>query len=291
MKARHNRQGYPFTLIELLVVIAIIGVLAAMLLPALSRARETARTVVCTGQVRQLALATNLYVGDSANADELPWYFNIADMTDYGGKRCYQGMTWASLIYSYLNNITVYRCPSNQSSAKPSITEHVPGFVCVHDPYYRGNPYLGCNYGTVGPVGETPTGGGNFDYNPPYTGKAALLHLVTKPAEKLLLFDNNTHTYYPYGPSNYGNHWQGGGYHAWTGVGHRYMTPEGDSTYYSPWYGAPKIGVWHSLKTNFAFVDGHVELLAWDSPPSFNPDAAIATDVQANDTKYWKFYQ
>ncbi len=56
---------FSFTLIELLVVIAIIAILAAMLLPALSAARESARESHCTGKMKQLALANILYSGDN----------------------------------------------------------------------------------------------------------------------------------------------------------------------------------------------------------------------------------
>ena len=59
-----------FTLIELLVVIAIIAILASLLLPALSRAKESARSVHCASQMRQIALATRLYADE--NADLLP---------------------------------------------------------------------------------------------------------------------------------------------------------------------------------------------------------------------------
>jgi len=67
--ARHKPKA--FTLIELLVVIAIIGILAAMLLPALSKARKTAQKATCLNNIRQILTACTMYAND--NDDCLPF--------------------------------------------------------------------------------------------------------------------------------------------------------------------------------------------------------------------------
>jgi prepilin-type N-terminal cleavage/methylation domain-containing protein/prepilin-type processing-associated H-X9-DG protein len=130
---QQNRTSGAFTLIELLVVIAIIAILASLLLPTLSRAKQRALTASCINNLKQLQICWHQYAEDNQDVmvpNNFVYFVEVGGQTN-NAELGEDSLTWCrslapkdtdpinastSLLWPYNSNAGIYRCPADQST-------------------------------------------------------------------------------------------------------------------------------------------------------------------------------
>jgi prepilin-type processing-associated H-X9-DG protein/prepilin-type N-terminal cleavage/methylation domain-containing protein len=277
MKTAHNHPQSPahrgafrrdpaFTLVELLVVIAVIAILAALIMPALARAKEKGRHTICLNNLKQIGTAFLLYVDERedtfpgaaaampmnpAREDWIYWNYNDPAVGPYPGRNDIRNSAIAPFTGGF--NPTLFRCPMDKQArtraeslaanpGQPPIYAYSYSATSVFISTDPANPPITDNHGILSLLSENPN-----DTSLPFVSAR-----ITNPSHKLMVVEE----YAQRGLPDDGR---------WTPTN----VPLRGTLHAPSWPIQPSyISDRHSRKGNAVFCDGHVESVK----PSFGSD-------------------
>jgi prepilin-type N-terminal cleavage/methylation domain-containing protein/prepilin-type processing-associated H-X9-DG protein len=146
-----RRAAAGFTLIELLVVIAIIAILAALLLPMLSRAKAKGQSTACLNNIKQMQLAWLTYTDDNLDVMPLTWidptgWYGLPGSWVLGNARLDADITniISGTLYPYVRNVRSYFCPTDPAKTERGVPVPVTrSYDTQSSLHSKGGPYAG----------------------------------------------------------------------------------------------------------------------------------------------------
>jgi prepilin-type N-terminal cleavage/methylation domain-containing protein/prepilin-type processing-associated H-X9-DG protein len=276
----YQQQKRGFTLIELLVVIAIIAILAAMLLPTLSRARNRALTTACLNNLKQLGICWHLYATD--NKDVLVPNNSVNAVPPIPS--VLKGASWAladptalnvleGLLFDYNRHQGIYRCPADRSTLAEDPSGALPRDSGGNfDPVPGGNGGAGSprarSYNMSLSVNGYPDFSSFISENVPMFSKLAMIKAPN--ADRCLVFIDEQE---------------------YTLIDSQFGAPTddflGDPPERKKWWDQPANR--HNQGGNLAFADGHAEHWKWRVPITY--DGAFGKRVKPLEQRDWRRIQ
>jgi prepilin-type N-terminal cleavage/methylation domain-containing protein/prepilin-type processing-associated H-X9-DG protein len=247
-------RGKGFTLIELLVVIAIIAILAAVMLPALSRAKARAQAIMCLNNTRQLLLAWHVYADD--HEDRLPYNLGMVGSPFRTPLNWVNNvMTWGvsgpldsdntnlatitdASLGPYSSATGIYRCPADHVLSAAQSAAGWDGRIRS----YSMNAM-------IGDAGNFSTNGVNVN-NPDYIQFFKITQ-VPQPTEIFVFLDEHPDS-----------------------INDGYFL---ERDYYPEWHDLP--ATYHNGATAFSFADGHSQLHRWMQSGTYRPPMPDAANL------------